>query len=134
MTGASGAHSQSTPYPSLQGLVPLHLPHGLCAPTRLHLTPSNQHGACHALDMFQPFIHLGVSVQRLGRSFSNGVPERQHWHHIRVCHKCPFAGPAPNPMNEKLWGRGTEVCGLTSPPGDSDGEQKIENQWRGAIV
>lgn len=45
-------------------------------------------------------------------------PEPQH--HLGTSKKCKFLDPGPDPLHENFWRR-SELCGLTSQPGNPDG-------------
>ena len=46
--------------------------------------------------------------------------DQQYQLHLGTYQKCKFLPPAPNLLNQKLWGQDPATCVWTSPPGDSD--------------
>lgn len=45
--------------------------------------------------------------------------DQQQQHHLGTCLKCQFSGSPPDILSQKLWEWGWEICGSSSPAGDS---------------
>lgn len=55
----------------------------------------------------------------------------QHQHHLGACEKHRFQPFTPALLNKKLWGWGTAICDLLSPPDDFDAALIWESLYQG---
>ena len=69
------------------------------------------------MQLFNPLNEAQELVCLPGWWPSLWLTDQQHQHHLGICWTRNLSGPTSDLLNPKLWGWGSAVCVLTSPPG-----------------